>query len=484
MFSRPSGHPQKASKFPKASSRQKPFPKIQPTVWVLRFLQGFLQTTSLFIYPMRKILTSVAIAFSFLLWMAAQPASAAPTGITALTLSPGVVALTADQTTTFSLLATLQDGSTANVTEEATWTPNGGGFTGIPGQKGSFTAVAQGTWKLTATVSGLSATTTITIAPGAPVSLNVLPTAAQLTADGLLPMEFYGVDADGNGYDVSTSVALSTSDPNGSVSPTGYTPGTVGSWKVTAVLGTLTDSTDITVTPGMLKTLTVNPGELALDAGDTAALTARGLDAKGNDTNSPVTWRVTNDDVATIDAQGNVKGKTTGQTNIIAEAEGGTVAVLPVTVAGELAAVTPTDEVIAVTKPIARSPQVAAEEVERVPDVTDTSVDEAAISTPTDEATACKNIAHPWTIILLIAHLILLSVFFTVLHRGHRYPWWWIPPIALTAAFLGVYAGAFCSDTYLWWPWSIVGITVIFLSVYYQRLDEPGGPPPKQNPPA
>lgn len=429
---------------------------------------------------MRRSLTlSLALA-SLLFWIANPSVLAASPVIKAIVLSPGTATVQAGQTQVFSLTATLEDGTVTDVSDQAVWTLNGGGFTGIPGQRGTFTAVSQGSWTLTTTVSGLSASAVITVTHGAPTSLNVLPTAAALTADGVLPLRIYGVDGQGNGFDLGHEVVLSTTDPKGTVTPEGYTPSVAGTWVVTAALGTLTDSIPVTITPGMLKTLTVTPNELTADPGDTAALTVNGTDAKGNVLTPKATVRVSNPDVATVDANGKILARSTGQTNVIVEADGVTT-VVPFVVQGATVPA-PSDEVVAVSKPspAVRTPKVAAEEVERTPDVV--SQQEAATPAASD-AEACRNLAHPWTIILIILHIILLSVFFSLLQRVKRFPWWWVPPVALTAAMLGVYAGLFCQDTYLWWPWSVVGITVIFLSVYYQNLEPPSESPPAQQPP-
>jgi hypothetical protein len=430
--------------------------------------------------PIRRFLGVCLTLASLLFWVANPTVLAASPVIKAITLSPGVATVQAGQTQVFTLKATLDDGTTADVADQAVWTLNGGGFTGIPGQRGTFTAVSQGSWTLTTTIAGLSATAAITITHGTPTSLNVLPTSAELTADGILPLRIYGVDGQGNGFDLSQEVSLTTTDPKGTVSPEGYTPSVAGTWMVTATLGVLTDTIPVTITPGMLKTLTVTPGNLTADIGDTAALTVSGTDAKGNVLTPKATVRVSNDRVATVDANGKILAKGAGQTNIIVEADGVT-AVVPFIVQ-ESSVTTPTDEVVAVTKPVGttRTPKVAAEEVDRTPDV----ISQQESPAPTDaKAEACKNLAHPWTIILLILHIILLSVFFSVLQRVKRFPWWWVPPVALTAAMLGVYAGMFCQNTYLWWPWSTIGITVIFLSVYYQNLEPPSQAPPEQQPP-
>lgn len=425
---------------------------------------------------MKRLLTASLTLASLLFWIANPAALAAPPVIKAIVLSPGVATVQAGQTQAFTLKATLDDGTTADVAEQATWTLTGGGFTGIPGQRGLFTATSQGTWTLTTTVAGLTATAAITVTHGTPTSLNVLPTSAALTADGFLPLHIYGVDGQGNGFDVSQDVTLTTTDPKGTVNATGYMPAAAGSWVITAALGALTDSVPVTITPGMLKTLTVTPQEVIADPGDTAGLMVTGTDAKGNSLSPQATVRVSNDAVASVDANGKILAKSTGQTNVIVEAEGIT-AVVPFVVQGATVP-EPTDEVVAVAKPtnVARTPQVAADEIDRTPDVES----QPEIMSTSDERTteACKNLAHPWTIIFIILHVILLSVYFTVLQRSRRFPWWWLPPVALTAALLGVYVATFCENTYLWWPWSIIGVTIIFLSVYYQHLEPPTNSPP------
>lgn len=430
---------------------------------------------------MKRFLSASLALASILFWVVNPAVLAASPVIKAIVLSPGVTTVQAGQTQLFTLKATLDDGTITDVSDQAVWTLPGGGFTGIPGQRGLFTAVSQGAWTLTTTVAGLSATAAITVTHGTPTSLNVLPTSAALTADGILPLRIYGVDGQGNGFDLNQQVALSTTDPKGIVTADGYTPSVAGNWIVTATLGALSDSVPVTITPGMLNTLTVTPNTITADPGDSAALTVNGTDAKGNVITPKATIRVSNPDVATVDANGKILAKSTGQTNIIVEADGITT-VVPFIVQGA-ATVTPTDEVIAVTKPSTntRAPRVAAEEVDRTPEVE--SQPEVLLSTETKTTEACKNLAHPWTIILLILHIILLSVFFSLLQRMKRFPWWWAPPVALTAAMLGVYIGTFCKETYLWWPWSIIGITVIFLSVYYQNHEPPTHSPPEQQPP-
>ena len=93
---------------------------------------------------MKRFLSASLALASILFWVANPAVLAVSPVIKAITLSPGVATVQAGQTQVFTLKATLDDGTTAEVSDQAVWTLPGGGFTGIPGQHGLFTAVSQG----------------------------------------------------------------------------------------------------------------------------------------------------------------------------------------------------------------------------------------------------------------------------------------------------------------------------------------------------
>ena len=404
-----------------------------------------------------------------------QPALAAEPTLTGLTLAPGTATLTTDQTATFSLTGTYSDGSTATVTELATWQANGAGFTGIPGQKGTFTAVALGTWTVTATVGSLSASATITITPGVPVSLTLMPTPASVSADSSTPLRLNAIDADGNGWDVTPNATWTTNEPTGKIDATGYHPTTPGTWKVSATLGSLSTSRDFTVTAGAVHTLSIVPTIIpTVTVGKTIPIQVNAHD-KDNNYLAPIfSWRVTNPNVGSISADGVFTAEGPGQTNIIVSADG-VQEIIPVIVRAATPMTAENDPgIIAVENPntTARTPRVAAEEVEVQPETTT----QTPTPTPALTTDVQKNIPHPWVIVLIIAHVITLAAYFTWLMKKPT-RWWWVVPIASTAILLAVYSGAFVEATYLWWPWTIIGLTIIFISVYYQRYGPSDGPP-------
>ena len=411
----------------------------------------------------------IALAFLFLPF---KPLFAAE--LTGLSLSPAQLTIEAGKTSVFTVTASYSNGTSSIVTEDSTFKLDGGGFTGMPSKKGEFEANAQGKWTLTALFENLTATASITITHGPAVKLNFLPTQADLTADGFLPIRAFAVDANGNGWDVTPEASFSTTDPTGTVTADGYTPHTAGSWIVSAAYQGFSGSFTADITPGMLKTLTIEPETaLTADPGDEVNYVAKGLDAKGNQVTSNVEWKTSNNKVAKITKTGKLTAGKTGQTNVIAEADG-VQAVVPILVSGETAITNQTTDIVSVQKPNQpeKNPRVAAEEVEKVP-----VQEQRNLNTEKTESSECKNIAHPWVIILILLQVVALTTYFTwQLKKPMRL--WWIAPVVLTAVLLIIYSQLFCDNTYLWWPWTTLGISVIFISVYYQRLGLHDGAPP------
>ncbi|MFA6043271.1 MAG: Ig-like domain-containing protein, partial [Patescibacteria group bacterium] len=271
---------------------------------------------------MKKILATFLITTLgiTLLGLSPHPVQAADPTVTGLAISPTTVSLQAGQSTVFTLTATLSDGTAVNVTENAVWNPNGGGFTGIPGQRGTYTAVAQGSWLLQATYGNVTAAATIVVTHGALSQLNLLPKRADLTADGVLPIRLFGVDSNGNAWDVLDTATYSVDDPQATVSAGGFTPHTAGTWTITAILAGYQASLPVTITPGMLAKIELTPAPIpTLNPQDTTTVIAKPVDAKGNTVQKNLNWKTTNPDVATVDKQGKVTARSTGQTNLVVE---------------------------------------------------------------------------------------------------------------------------------------------------------------------
>ncbi|WP_222982846.1 Ig-like domain-containing protein [Flagellimonas meishanensis] len=108
----------------------------------------------------------------------------------------------------------------------------------------------------------------------------------------------------------SSNENVATVDQNGLV-----TPLTIGTAIITASAGTSFGNCEVTVADGPVTKLTLDQTELDLYTGESATLSIATLKANVSDPGDPV-WSTDNDEVATVDQQGNVTAITKGTANI------------------------------------------------------------------------------------------------------------------------------------------------------------------------
>jgi len=215
-----------------------------------------------------------------------------PGALATLLVAPGTATITADQTLQFT--ATGADACGNAVTPSPSWTAGAGTIDAA----GLYTPGPTGTWIITATDGGRTATANVTVLAGALASILVDPAAATITADDTQQYTATGYDAKGN----VVSFVPTWSATGGSVSFTGlYTPSLVGTYTVSVTSGVVSGSASVTVVPGALVTLVVSPSVAAINADQTQLFTATGYDARGNLVPMSPSWSV---DGGSIDGAG------------------------------------------------------------------------------------------------------------------------------------------------------------------------------------
>ena len=135
-------------------------------------------------------------------------------------------------------------------------------------------------WTVSALVSGVTGTASLTVNAGALASVSVSgPTS--VTAGGTATFTATGFDAEGNSLGVETASWSITSGAAGSWSSNVYTSHTAGSWTVTATYSSLQGTASLTVNAGALNHFVVGaPGSVT--AGSAFTLTVTAKDAYGN----------------------------------------------------------------------------------------------------------------------------------------------------------------------------------------------------------
>jgi len=184
----------------------------------------------------------VGITWTILLLVTTSRPASAQT-LESITLNPQEPVIQAGFWRTFSATAHYSNGTTANVTQTAAWSSSNTGVaivTNQPGLKGLVTAVAQGTARITASITVgttvIRGASTVTVSDGDLVSITTKPTTKNLEVGQQSPYKATALYIDESTDDVTNDVVWSSTDPSiASVSNTAGSKGVVTAHKVGTV---------------------------------------------------------------------------------------------------------------------------------------------------------------------------------------------------------------------------------------------------------
>jgi hypothetical protein len=220
----------------------------------------------------------------------------APPGPSALRISPDSATVSADGGLDFD--AVVVDSLEIASPVEPVWSVVGG--IGTIDSSGKFDAVTAGAGFVVASFAALVDSAPVTVVPGAPFSLDLVPDSAEVSADSTLLFAVIVKDEDGNL--TSMSPKWSVSGGIGTVAGGLFTATTAGTGWVRAGSAlvieeipdtlaaqdtilpapTLADSSRVRVVPGAASSLVVTPGPLTITADTTLQFVAIALDGDGN----------------------------------------------------------------------------------------------------------------------------------------------------------------------------------------------------------
>jgi hypothetical protein len=253
--------------------------------------------------------------------------------LTSVSVTPATANISAGATQQFTATANYSDGSTANVTSSATWaaatqsvaTVNTGGLA---------QGVAAGSTKVTATVSGMSGSAMLTVAPTLS-SIAVTPTNPSIAAGATQQFTATSTYSDGSTRNVSSTATWTTTTASvATISSSGLaTAVATGSSVITAAVGSISGTTTLTVPP-QVTSIAIAPATAGTYTGDTDQFTATATYSNGSTANvtSTVSWTSTNTSVATISTSGLATGLAAGTSAVTASLGGVTSAAVTLTV--------------------------------------------------------------------------------------------------------------------------------------------------------
>jgi uncharacterized protein YjdB len=244
---------------------------------------------------------------------------AAPT-IASITVTPVGLTLGIGINQQYVATATYSDGSTADLSAGVTWTSSSASVATIT-SSGMATTVAAGQTTITASISGMSDTSTLTVVQANLTSITVSPAVQTIAAGTSQQFTAVGSFDDGS-TQLLTSVTWSSSatgtatvDVNGLASGVG-----TGTVTITATSGSVSGTASLTVSAATLVSIAVTPANSSMAVGTTKQFAAAATfsDSSIQDVSGVVVWTSSNPAAATINAQGLASSVATGSTTVTA----------------------------------------------------------------------------------------------------------------------------------------------------------------------
>ena len=216
--------------------------------------------------------------------------------------------------------ATYSDGSSSDLTSGVTWTSSSTSVATI-NSSGVATTVAAGQTTITASISGLSDTSTLTVVAAQLISIAVSPAVQSISAGTTQAFTAVGSFDDGSTQLLPSVTWSSSLNSVAAVDAIGLATGVgTGTATITATSGSVSGTASLTVTAATLVSIAVTPASSSMAVGTTKQFTATGTfsDSSTQDITGVVVWTSSTPAAATISAQGLAASVATGSTTITA----------------------------------------------------------------------------------------------------------------------------------------------------------------------
>jgi hypothetical protein len=245
---------------------------------------------------------------------AAFTLTVSPAIVTTLTITPAAPSIFKGLTTQLSVLGTFSDGTTQDLNFDADWASTAPAVATVSNSaagKGFVQAVAVGTTTITATFSGTSGSTLLTVKEPVLQSITVTPVNPSLLSLSSGIFKVTGNYSDGSTPDITSQASLSSSNTaiatiDGSGAVTTLLQGTT---TISASMNGVTGTSNLRVTGGNLTGITLTPATVTLVKGTVGRIKATGTFISGNtssvrDITGAVTWTPANTDIVTVTTPG------------------------------------------------------------------------------------------------------------------------------------------------------------------------------------
>ncbi len=221
-----------------------------------------------------------------------------------IAITPNPPSVTVGSTLQLTATGTYSDGSTQNLTTTASWVSSPTSIATIGLHTGLAKGVAAGSATITASLSTVKTTATLTVSSATLVSIAVTPSTASVAAGNTKQFTATGTYSNGTTQNLTDTATWSSSATSvATVSSTGLaTTIKMGTATITAASGTISGSATLNVTAAVLTSVAVTPSTASIGVGSTEQFTATGNYSDGSTKNltTSASWTSSSTSVATV----------------------------------------------------------------------------------------------------------------------------------------------------------------------------------------
>ncbi len=264
---------------------------------------------------------------------ATSPVTVNTAKLVSLSISPANTTAAAGRSLHLKATGTFSDQTTHNLTQAVTWSASNPAMLFVSNvlySQGFGCGLSSGQTSVTATLGSVTGSTLLTVASPALISINVTPAAAAVAAGNT--QQFTALGTYGNGSTQDLTATATWSSAPASAATVSDTPGTdglaqgvaPGQATVTATLGTVSGSGQLTVGAAQLVSISITPANQTITAGASQQFAAMGTYTDGSmqDVTAASTWSASPPNGATVGnspgSAGLIVGLTAGQLTITA----------------------------------------------------------------------------------------------------------------------------------------------------------------------
>ena len=226
-----------------------------------------------------------------------------------ITVSPGNASIAPGTNRQLAATGTYADGGTLDLTASVTWSSSVPTVATV-NTTGLATGATTGQTMINASAANMSGSSTLNVTSAALASIAVTPAMQTIPIGITEQFAATGAFTDGSVQNITGSAQwISSNDSIATVSNAGGTQGlatsvATGSSSISATSGSISASTNLTVNPVSLVSITVNPSNPSIALGTTQPFTATGTfsDGSTSDLTASATWGSGNAAVASVNS--------------------------------------------------------------------------------------------------------------------------------------------------------------------------------------